>query len=189
MPTSNCAPNPRFWLITLTEFVDFTILLLVSEAFDKLLVVVRMKPFRWSLLCFVLLFSQSLAGVQSLRSFQLQAPDLFPESFAWDRVHNRFLVGSVFHGTISELAFNGSFSEFVRDEEYAGKAGVSGVKVDSRRNRVIVTVTETAAWNYGGVAAYDLDTKERVFFTRLDGVGVGEGSKSSFSFGLSFSFT
>lgn len=149
----------------------------MSEAFDKLLVVVRMKLIQWLLFSFVLLFSQSLMGVQSLRSFQFQAPDLFPESFAWDRVHDRFLVGSVFHGTISELAFNGSFTEFVRDEEYAGKAGISGVKVDSRRNRVIVAVMETAALTYGGVAAYDLDTKERVYFTRLDGVGVGEGEK------------
>lgn len=136
-----------------------------------------MKPCRWSLLCFVLLFLQCATGERSLRSFKFQALDLYPESFDWDRVHDRFLLGSEFHGTISELATDGSsFKEFVADEEYAGKAGISGVKVDSRRNRVIVTVVDPIAWSFGGVAAYDLDTKDRVYFARFDGVGVAEGS-------------
>lgn len=134
--------------------------------------------FRCSLLlCFVLLLLQCATGERSLRSFKFEALNLFPESFDWDRSHDRFLVGSMFHGTISVLSSDGSsLREFIRDEEYAGRAAISGVKVDGRRNRVIVTVVDAVSWNHGGVAAYDLDTKERVYFAYLDGVGVAPGS-------------
>ncbi|KAG0563680.1 hypothetical protein KC19_8G051700 [Ceratodon purpureus] len=137
-----------------------------------------MKP----LICFVLLFLQlcfldEASGERSLKRFQFQEHKLFPESFDYDRMHDRFLIGSEFHGTVSELGNDGSFQEFIRDGEYAGKAGIAGVKVDSRRNRVIVTVADTVGWSYGGVAAYNLDTKERIYFARLEGVGVAEGEK------------
>jgi hypothetical protein len=127
-------------------------------------------------LCFALLLLQlwffyEVRGEKSLKSFKFQSPNLFPESFDYDRSHDRFLLGSQFHGTVSELDKDGSIKEFVRDEEYAGRAGIAGVKVDIGRNRVLVAVVDAKEFSFGGVAAYDLDTKERIYFTRLDGVG------------------
>jgi DNA-binding beta-propeller fold protein YncE len=87
-------------------------------------------------------------------------------------------LGSASKGTISELGSDGTVKEFVHDEDYAGKVSVNGVKVDRKRNRVIAAVTDIGAWNYSGVAAYDLDTKKRLFFARLDSLGVAEGEKS-----------
>jgi hypothetical protein len=131
-------------------------------------------------ICFALLLlqlwcSHQVRGEKSLKSFKFESSNLFPESFDYDRSHDRFLLGSKFHGTVSELGNDGSIKEFVRDEEYAGRAGIAGVKVDSWRNRVVVAFADAKEFSYGGVAAYDLDTKERVYFTRLDGVGVAEG--------------
>ena len=132
-------------------------------------------------LCLHLLPHAATGFNRSLRTLKFEAPNLYPESFDWDRVHDRFLIGSNSYGTLSELANDGSVKEFLRDEDYAGKAGIAGVKVDSRRNRVIVTVTDSGGWSWGGVAAYDLDTKERVYFVRLDDVGVAAGSNGSSS--------
>jgi hypothetical protein len=132
-------------------------------------------------ICFALLLlqlwcSHQVKGERSLKSFKFESPNLFPESFDYDRSHDRFLIGSLFHGTVSELGNDGSIKEFVRDEEYAGRAGIAGVTVDSWRNRVLVVVVDAKEYSYGGgVAAYDLDTKERIYFTRLDSVGVAEG--------------
>ncbi|KAG0558892.1 hypothetical protein KC19_10G062700 [Ceratodon purpureus] len=136
------------------------------------------------LLCFGLLLLDLLAqgATAAERSSNLtirfRSPDLFPESFDWDPVHDRFLLGSASKAIISELTVDGSIKEFVRDEEYAGKVYMAGVKVDRKRNRVIVVVTDTVDYNYCGVAAYDLDTKKRLYFARLDKVGVAEGEKS-----------
>ena len=138
------------------------------------------------LLCFLLLsLNWVVLGAKpersSLLTLRFRSPNLFPESFDWDPVHDRFLLGSAAKATISELTIDGSIKEFVRDEEYAGKVYMGGVKVDRKRNRVIAVVTDTVDWNYCGVAAYDLDTKKRLFFARLDNIGVAEGATNSLS--------
>lgn len=67
--------------------------------------------------------------------------------------------------------------EFTKDEDYASQAGIFGVLIDGKGNRVIAAVHSMGS-NLSGVAAYDLDTKKRLFFTRLDMVGVDdEGNK------------
>ncbi|XP_024385520.1 uncharacterized protein [Physcomitrium patens] len=141
-----------------------------------------MKILGFSLTCVLLVslewFAHGVVGERSLRSLKFQASNLFPESFDWDRVRDRFLIGSAAKGTISELASDGSFKEFVRDEEFAGKVAFGGLIVDSRRNRVIVTVQDIVDWNFSGVAAYDLDSGKRLYFARLGGLGVAEGEKA-----------
>lgn len=145
------------------------------------------------LLCFGLLLldlvaqGATAAEKSSNLTIRFRSPDLFPESFDWDPVHDRFLLGSASKAIISELTVDGSIKEFVRDEEYAGKVYMAGVKVDRKRNRVIVVVTDTVDYNYCGVAAYDLDTKKRLYFARLDKVGVAEGATTSFSLTLAVS--
>ena len=128
------------------------------------------------------------AGGKSLLTLKLQAPNLFPESFDWDPEHDRFLIGSISKGTVSELGSDGVVDEFLRDAEYAGKAGIAGVKVDRRLNRVIVAMADAPNYSYGGVAAYNLDTKKRVYFARLDNIGVAQGSNFSTSILIFLSF-
>ena len=116
------------------------------------------------------------AATAPVDTIGFEAVDLYPHGFDWDPKNNRFLVGSSGSGAIIIVSGDdGEVEEFVTDDGYAAKAGVMGVVVDRNLNRVLVAVQDVEAWGFSGVAAYDLDTKERIFFTRLDQLGVGEG--------------
>ena len=128
-------------------------------------------------LCCLLAIAAAKAPVDTIG---FEALDLYPHGFEWDPKNNRFLVGSSASGAIiSVSADDGEVEEFVTDDGYAAKAGVMGVAVDRTLNRVLVAVQDVEAWGFSGVAAYDLDTKERIYFTRLDQLGVGEGTVGS----------
>jgi hypothetical protein len=128
-------------------------------------------------LCLVVAIAAATAPVDTIG---FEAVDLYPHGFEWDAKNNRFLVGSSGSGAIISVSGeDGEVEEFVTDDGYAAKAGVMGVVVDRNLNRVLVAVQDVEAWGFSGVAAYDLDTKERIYFTRLDQLGVGEGTVGS----------
>lgn len=138
-----------------------------------------MRCFCWPwdlLLFFSLLVFQSLCGVSgtSRISIPFRSLNLFPEGFDWDASHHRFILGSTSSGSLITVAGDGDVEEFTKDEDYASQAGILGVLIDGKGNRVIAAVQSMRS-NFSGVAAYDLDTKKRLFFTRLDRVGVDEG--------------
>lgn len=136
----------------------------------------------WDLLLFFffsLLVFQSLCGVSGTSgiSIPFRSSNLFPEGFDWDATHHRFILGSTSSGSLITVADDGDVEEFTKDEDYASQAGILGVRIDGKGNRVIAAVQSMRS-NFSGVAAYDLNTKKRLFFTRLDMVGVDdEGNK------------
>ncbi|KAJ7528378.1 hypothetical protein O6H91_15G001000 [Diphasiastrum complanatum] len=118
-------------------------------------------------------------AVQGLMKITYKYEGHFPESFDWDKSHRRFLVGSTAKGSLIAVSVVDEFVEvkdFVEDPDYAGKAAVLGVCVDSIRNRVVVAVHNInySKPPFNAVAAYDLDSKKRILFARLDGIRAGE---------------
>ncbi|MCP3799210.1 hypothetical protein NLX83_08070 [Allokutzneria sp. A3M-2-11 16] len=101
------------------------------------------------------------------------APRLHPEGVAFDPTRDRFLVGSVRHGTVSVANPDGSVQTLVDDPKLITTMGLA---VDVRRGRLLVangdvaigtktspaTVDKTA-----GLGVYDLRTGKRIAYHDL----------------------
>jgi sugar lactone lactonase YvrE len=101
------------------------------------------------------------------------APTLHPEGIAFDPFRNRFLVGSVTHGTVSVVNPDGTARTLVSDPVLLTTMGLS---VDAVRGRLLVvngdigladrttphTVRKTA-----GLGIYDLRTGRRIRYVDL----------------------
>ncbi|CAM6031069.1 unnamed protein product [Sphagnum balticum] len=136
------------------------------------------KSYSWMGLLF-LSFSVSCAKEPLQQPLCFKSPLLYPESFDWDASHGRFLLGSLITGSIISVSPEGNVEEFVNDKDYSGTSAVLGIHVDLPCNRVLVAVQNTNATDapFSAVAAYELDTKQRLLFTELHHVGVHEGEK------------
>lgn len=129
-------------------------------------------------LVLLLLSCCSMAATASvIRSIPLSYPALYPESFAWDDRLGLFISGSIIHGSLFTFSDNGNVQEFIRDDAYAGKAATVGVILDNPRRRVLVVVRNVLnhSSSFDALAAYNIDTKERVFLARLEKEGVTAG--------------
>ncbi|MEV7021760.1 hypothetical protein [Kitasatospora sp. NPDC093558] len=110
------------------------------------------------------------------------ADTLVPESVVWDHGHHRFLVGSLRHGTVSEVRTDGSVRTLVDDP--GTLLEVAGLRVDAARGRVLVTnldngVSERSSsattGRIAGLGAYDLRTGRRLFYVDLAAVAADGG--------------
>lgn len=113
------------------------------------------------------------AHPQCVESIQGTAPTLHPEGVAYDPVRNRFLVGSVTHGTVSIVNPDGSVRTLVSDPVLITTMGIS---VDVLRGRLLVvngdigrgdrstpeTIRKTA-----GLGIYDLRSGARIAYHDL----------------------
>ncbi|CAM6004149.1 unnamed protein product [Sphagnum balticum] len=133
--------------------------------------------YSWMGLLF-LSFSVSCAKEPLQQPLCFQTPLVYPESFDWDASHGRFLLGSLITGSIISVSPEGNVEEFVNDKEYSGTSAVLGIYVDLPCNRVLVAVQNMNATDapFSAVAAYELDTKQRLLFTEFHHVGVHEGN-------------
>ncbi|MFC9326802.1 gluconolaconase [Kitasatospora sp. NPDC057015] len=109
------------------------------------------------------------------------APSLHPEGVTWDAAHQRFLVGSLRHGTVSVVRPDGSVRTLVDDP--SALVSVIGLHADPARGRVLlangdngVGLRSSAATTglLAGIGAYDLETGRRIFYTDLAAVA-GDG--------------
>lgn len=96
------------------------------------------------------------------------------ECAKWDDLNRRFLV-SYMEGGIGEVKVVSDDDEegrileeitAVKDAELAGNATL-GMSVDRPRNRVLVVTADLLGNRYGGLAAYDLSSWQRLFLTHL----------------------
>lgn len=112
-----------------------------------------------------------------------KALNQFPESVDWDRRNFRFIVGSLTFGNLASVTDNGKLTVFVKDKDYDGNR-TQGVLVDTRRNRVVTTIygggPSVPGGNFAAVAAYNLATKARELYVRLDTVGPQNATKGYF---------
>lgn len=120
------------------------------------------------------------AGPPPVETIKFQGPDIFPGGFDWDDKHDRFLLGSTTFGSLFSLSLDGTLNEFVKDSDYAGKFAILGISVDGIHNRVVAVIQDLnfSAPAFSGIAAYDLDSNKRLFFTQLDTVVLKEGKCS-----------
>ncbi|MGN6803759.1 MAG: hypothetical protein ACTHJN_17795, partial [Ginsengibacter sp.] len=84
--------------------------------------------------------------------------DLFPEGVAYDPVHKLFLVSSAATGSVGAVTFEGAYNPLITDEKLTS---TTGLKVDKARKRLLVCNVAD------GIASYDLNNGNRLFFTDL----------------------
>lgn len=97
------------------------------------------------------------------------------ESFVWDEENKRFLVSNM-EGGVGEIRLQNGGSDggglreetVVKDLEYLGN-GTLGLQIDPIRNRLLVVIADPFGLRYSALAAYDLKTWERLYFTKLCG--------------------
>lgn len=123
----------------------------------------------------VLIALRGVADAKSeLQLIKYKMPQLYPESFDWDRKHDRFIVGSTVLGKLVTLTDTGAVEDFVSDSDLEGKSEVHGVFVDARRNRVLAVV-EAGRGEFdpqvARLVAYDLDSKKRTLMVTLSEEG------------------
>jgi len=99
---------------------------------------------------------------------------LFRECAKWDPAGRRFIASSFFEGTVVEIpagdAESGVLEErtVVRDGDVAGNGSV-GLVVDPARGRAVVVYGDILGGRFAAVAAYRLDSWERIFLTKISG--------------------
>ena len=117
--------------------------------------------------------AQATAPPQCVDTLIGSAPTLHPEGITYDPIRNRFLVGSITHGTVSVVNPDGSARTFVDDPTLITTMGLS---VDLLRGRVLVvngdigrgdrsrpeTIRKTA-----GLGIYSLLTGHRIRYVDL----------------------
>lgn len=101
------------------------------------------------------------------------APTLHPEGIAYDPVRDRFLVGSVTHGTVGIVARNGSVRTLVSDSVLITTMGLA---VDARRGRLLVVNGDIGLGDRSspatdrktaGLGVYDLRSGARIRYVDL----------------------
>lgn len=93
------------------------------------------------------------------------------ESVVWDEENQRFLVSNM-EGGVGEIRLQdgGGLREetVVKDLEFLGNCTL-GLQIDTIRNRLLVVIADSYGLGYSALAAYDLKTWKRLYFTKLCG--------------------
>ncbi|MCC6614175.1 MAG: hypothetical protein IT320_11905 [Anaerolineae bacterium] len=103
-------------------------------------------------------------------------PGIMPEGVEWDAANERFLVGSLSTGTIRAISDDETIEPFIEDDELASTVGI---EIDEATNRLLVTNSDAGifsapdATGMAGLAAYDLETGERLFMVDLSDLYTG----------------
>ena len=98
---------------------------------------------------------------------------LYPEGFAWDETHERFLVSSITEGDVFAVSKDGTVSRFITDERLISSTGIT---IDAPRKRVIVASGDVNASKRSGMGSayvtnsigiYDLESGAAKSFITL----------------------
>ncbi len=117
----------------------------------------------------------------SLEPIFIEYQGLMPEGIEYDVSNDRFILGSgaITSGSIFSVEFDGSISLLVEDEDLSMTLGVH---IDQLNNRLLAVnfdpalmMGQTADLSSMGLAAYDMETWERIYFTSFASF-VKEGS-------------
>jgi hypothetical protein len=127
-------------------------------------------------LLIVLLASLCATALSVSKIINIASLELFPESIDYDTTTNTLIAGSLAQGVLVTVSMQGEVASFINDIEISGAGrGILGVQVDSV-NRVVwacVVGLEGFEGNFAafaGIAAYNLDTKQRKFLSTLNGI-------------------
>lgn len=130
------------------------------------------KTLRGLLLVFLLATIPVLAQDEMLPDIiEIERTGMIPEGIEYDAEGERFLVGSLTEGTIFQFDDDGELTPFVEDEDLISTIGIH---IDTTTNRLLVTNTDASiffnpdgAMPFVGLAAYDLETSERLFLVDM----------------------
>lgn len=95
-------------------------------------------------------------------SISIDEEDLFPEGIEYDQREDRFLVSSISLGTIGQVK-DGIYSEFITDPDLVSSIGLH---IDDSKKRLLVANANIDG-SLSALAAYELSTGERIFYTDL----------------------
>ncbi|XP_071726643.1 uncharacterized protein [Rutidosis leptorrhynchoides] len=133
------------------------------------------------LLLLILVSAIPIAIIISLESstpsthyYQFHSTGWFRESSKWDQVNRRFIVSFTDTGGLGVVHVpddhntNDVLEEIVvvTNTDAVGN-GTCGLFIDRPRNRVVVAIADVFGNKYSAVAAYDLDSWKRLYFTQL----------------------
>lgn len=107
--------------------------------------------------------------------YQFHSTGWFRESSKWDQVNKRFIVSFTDTGGLGVVHVPDDHNDpnvvleeiRVLENVDAVGNGTCGVFIDGDRNRVVVAIADVFGNRYSAVAAYDLDSWKRLFFTQL----------------------
>ncbi|GKC10306.1 ribonuclease H-like domain, reverse transcriptase, RNA-dependent DNA polymerase [Tanacetum coccineum] len=106
--------------------------------------------------------------------YQFHSTGWFRESSKWDDVNNRFIVSFTDSGGLGVVNVPKDHKSDVVLEEVVVVEntdlygnGTCGVFIDRPRNRAVVAIADVFGNRFSAVAAYDLTSWERLFFTQL----------------------
>ncbi|XP_008813377.1 uncharacterized protein LOC103724030 [Phoenix dactylifera] len=118
-----------------------------------------------------------IASLERSPSIRYHSRGWLRECAKWDALGRRFLVSTLFDGVVAEIpvpeaAEAGPLEErtVVADGDVAGNASL-GIAVDRARRRLLVVYADARRFRFSAVAAYDLDSWDRLFLARLSGPG------------------
>ena len=100
----------------------------------------------------------------------IEQPGLYPEGIEYDAAHDRFLVGSLSQGGVFSVTDDGTLTPFVIDPDLLASVGIH---MDAAHNRLLVVSSDTRLFldptlpGFARLAAYDLESGERLFMTDL----------------------
>ena len=121
------------------------------------------------------------AHTQCVDTLVGSAPTLHPEGIAYDPIRNRFLVGSIPHGTVGIVNPDGSVRPFVDDPTLITTMGLS---VDLLRGRLLAVngdigrgdrSTPATIRNTAGLGIYNLFTGHRIRYVDLGALDPAHG--------------
>ncbi|MDR9456036.1 MAG: hypothetical protein RI572_01385 [Salegentibacter sp.] len=98
----------------------------------------------------------------------IKEENLFPEGIEYDQREDRFLVSSITRGTIGQVK-DGIYSEFITDPDLIASIGIH---IDNSRKRLLV-INSHIDGSFSALAAYELSSGERLFYTDLLGLKDG----------------
>lgn len=99
-----------------------------------------------------------------------ELPNVQPEGVVYDEAGARFLFGSLTQGTIFEITEGGVPEPFIEDDQLSSTVGIH---IDAANNRLLVpnseagVFTDPSALGAAGLASYDLESGERIFYADL----------------------
>ena len=105
-----------------------------------------------------------------MEAIVIEVPGILPEGVEYDAEGERFLFGSLTEGTIRQIMEGGEAEPFIEDEDLVSSVGIH---VDTYNDRLLVANSDASIFFGGegpgmaGVAAYDLESGERLFLTDL----------------------
>lgn len=96
---------------------------------------------------------------------EYEAPGLMPEGIEYDAERGVFLIGSLTQGNISTVTMDGEIETFIEDEDLQSSIGIH---IDAETNRLLVANSNSSERSIAQLAAYDLETGERIFLADLN---------------------